>query len=59
MWTVSAKDEFGVEHQVEVPDDETDEMFTLFRIDRHAWHYFHVLCFIDKPGYFPQLEKRT
>lgn len=35
--------------------DQTD-LFVTFRINQHAWHYFGVLCFLDLPGYFPQLE---
>jgi hypothetical protein len=32
------------------------DVFDQFLINRHAWHYFGILCFLDKPGYFPQLN---
>lgn len=56
MWTVSTSVD-GKEYLVEVPDDEmSDDMFVLMRINPHAWRYFSIMCFDDRPGYFPQLE---
>lgn len=33
-----------------------EDIFRFFKIDRNAWRYFHILCFEDMPGYFPQLK---
>lgn len=32
------------------------DVFVMFRVCPHAWHYFGILRFLDMPGYFPQLE---
>lgn len=56
MWTVSTTTPDGETIMVEVPDTEAGRMFTLFKINHHAWRYFGILCFDDRPGYFPQLE---
>lgn len=31
------------------------DLFDIFNINRHAFHYFGIICFLDKPGCFPQL----
>lgn len=54
-WAVSTTVD-GKEILVEVPDDEADNVMVMFRINPHAWRYFGVMCFDDRPGYFPQLE---
>jgi hypothetical protein len=30
----------------------TMKTFDMFHIDIHAWHYFGILRFLDKPGVF-------
>jgi hypothetical protein len=32
------------------------DLFDLFLIDRHAFRYFGIIRFMDKPGYFPALS---
>lgn len=32
------------------------DVFEMFNINRHAFHYFGIICFTDMPGYFPQLS---
>lgn len=34
-----------------------DDIFTIFQIDRHAFHYFGIIRFLDMPGYFPLLRE--
>jgi hypothetical protein len=37
-------------------DLEDIDIFDVFKIDRHALHYFGILRFTDMPGFFPKLE---
>ncbi len=37
------------------PAKATLDIFKLFNLNIHAWHYFGIICFNDLPGIFPGL----